>query len=112
MELVSVVEAITYQRDADRLLSDAERDQLIFSLALNPLQGVLIKGTGGLRKMRLGFSGRGKRGGGRVIYWFHSENYPIVLLALFAKNEASDLSHDERRALAKMAELFMKEYGG
>ncbi len=112
MELVSVVQAITYQRDADRLLSEVERDELIYSLALNPLQGVVIKGTGGLRKMRLGFSGRGKRGGGRVIYWFHSEHYPIVLLALFAKNEASDLSHDERQALAKMAELFMKEYGG
>ena len=112
MELVSVVEAITYQRDADRLLTEAEREELIYSLALNPLQGVLIKGTGGLRKMRLGFSGRGKRGGGRVIYWFHSENYPVVLLALFAKNEASDLSHDERQALAKMAELLKKDFGG
>jgi hypothetical protein len=111
MTLNSVTETQTYLRDAERLLDESEREGLITSLALNPLQGVLIKGTGGLRKMRVGFSGRGKRGGARVVYWFHSERCPIVLLALFAKNEASDLSADERQGLMKIVELLREDYG-
>jgi hypothetical protein len=111
MVLNSVTETNCYLRDAERLLDVAEREALIFSLASNPLQGVLIKGTGGLRKMRVGFSGRGKRGGARVVYWFHSERCPIVLLALFAKNEASDLSSAERQGLMKIVELLRGDYG-
>lgn len=111
MALVEVVETPSYLQDAERLLSEPEREEIIYSLAANPLQGVLIKGTGGLRKMRVGLAGRGKRGGGRVIYWFHSEAAPIVLLAMFAKNEASDLSHGERKALTKLVEQLRVDYG-
>jgi hypothetical protein len=111
MILNSVSETNSYLRDAERLLTEIERNELTYSLASNPLQGVLIKGTGGLRKMRVGFSGRGKRGGARVVYWFHSERCPIVLLALFAKNEASDLSADERQGLMKIIEMLRRDYG-
>ena len=61
-------------------------------IAARPDAGVVIQGTGGLRKLRIGLQGRGKRGGGRVIYWFHSIGYPAVLLWVFVKNEASDLT--------------------
>ncbi|MFN0192553.1 MAG: type II toxin-antitoxin system RelE/ParE family toxin [Aestuariivirga sp.] len=108
--LISVVETIPYLRDAERLLTEDERALLINSLAANPLQGVLIKGTGGLRKLRVGMSGRGKRGGGRVVYWFHSDGYPIVLLAVFAKNEASDLTAREQVLLGKMAEQLKSDF--
>ncbi len=74
------------------------------------MQGVLIQGTGGLRKMRIGLSGRGKRGGGRVVYWFHSEGYPVVLLAMFAKNEASDLTAKERAILVMVAAQLLNDF--
>jgi hypothetical protein len=112
MALISVVETYSYLHDAERLLNEGERSALVLSLATNPLQGVLIKGTGGLRKMRLGLSGRGKRGGGRVVYWYHSTALPIVLLAMFAKNEAADLSSEERRLLARVADQLIDDFGG
>jgi hypothetical protein len=112
MAFVAVVETPSYLEGAERLLSEAERFAIIDSVAANPLQGLLIKGTGGLRKMRIGIGARGKRGGGRVIYWFHAENYPVVLLALFAKNEASDLTSDERKVLSRIADQLLKDFGG
>jgi hypothetical protein len=62
--------------------------------------------------MRIGIGARGKRGGGRVIYWFHAENYPVVLLALFAKNEVSDLTSDERKVLSRIADQLLNDFGG
>ena len=112
MTLIGIVEAPSYLNDAERLLTEAERTDLAISLAADPYQGVLIKGTGGLRKMRVGFAGRGKRGGGRVVYWYHSEGYPIVLLAMFAKNEASDLSVGEAKLLSKIADRLIEDFGG
>jgi hypothetical protein len=79
-------------------------------LARNPTLGVLIRGTGGLRKMRVGFGGRGKRGGGRVIYWFHSPGFPVVLIAMFAKNEAADLTAKERTAFSRAAERLIGDF--
>jgi hypothetical protein len=110
MPLISIVETPTYLADAQKLLSDEERMNIVDTLASNPTQGVLIKGTGGLRKMRIGFGGRGKRGGGRVIYWFHSDGFPVVLLAMFAKSEASDLTASERAGLARVAYQLLEDF--
>ena len=49
--------------------------------------------------MRIPLQGRGKRGGGRVVYWFHSTDYPAVLLLVFAKNKAADLTAEDRKRL-------------
>ena len=108
--MISVVEAPTYLADAEKLLTEAERVAIIDALAANPAQGVLIKGTGGLRKTRVGIGSRGKRGGGRVIYWFHALEYPVVLLAMFAKNEAADLTEKERAALGRVAALLLDDF--
>ena len=110
MPLISVVETPAYLADAEKLLTEAERGAVIDALAANPAQGVLIKGTGGLRKMRVGIGSRGKRGGGRVIYWFHAHEYPVVLLAMFAKNEAADLTEKERAALGRVAALLLGDF--
>lgn len=89
--LVSVMEANSYLVSARRLMSEEERFAVVDMIAANPDAGVVIKGTGGLRKMRIPLQGRGKRGGGRVVYWYHSPGHPVVLLFVFAKNEAADL---------------------
>jgi hypothetical protein len=80
------VETKLFTRLIDEYLSDEEFAALQLSLAINPEVGDVIKGTGGVRKMRWAGSGRGKRGGIRVIYYLRLQNGQIWLLTAYAKN--------------------------
>ena len=93
-------------------MSEAERRMVIDLIAAAPLAGDLIPEGGGIRKLRVPASGRGKRGGGRVIYYYHSERLPVFLLAAFAKNERADLTLDERHQLAAAVKPLAETYGG
>jgi hypothetical protein len=97
----TVVELPEFRRRAQQLLSENEAQLLVSYLAEFPQAGTLIEGTGGIRKVRWAREGMGKRGGVRVIYYFHSERMPLYLLTVFGKNERADLSMAERVALAK-----------
>jgi hypothetical protein len=108
---LTVVETPAYLSKAERIMSEVERAAVLDTISRNPLTGVLIKGSGGLRKMRFGLEGRGKRGGGRVVYWFHSFRYPAVLLWAFAKNEASDMSASQRERVKAVADTLLAEFG-
>ena len=65
----TVAETPIFSRQIDKLFSEDEKRELIDYLAENPLAGDEIPGTGGVRKVRFAASGRGKRGGARVIYY-------------------------------------------
>jgi len=106
-KLHTVIETEAFISKAEKIMTEAERDAIVDTIAADPKAGVLIQGCHGLRKLRIPLEDRGKRGGGRVIYWFHSERYPAALLWVFAKNEASDLTADQKRTLAAMARSFM-----
>ena len=67
---ISVIETPEFLSATRKLMNDEERALLVDYLAYNPRAGDLIPGTGGVRKLRWRLEGRGKRGGGRVIY-FH-----------------------------------------
>jgi hypothetical protein len=82
------------------LLSDEERTELIAYLSEHPNSGVLIQGTGGIRKIRWAKQGAGKSGGLRVIYYYHSENMPLYLLAAFGKNEKANITAEEKKLLS------------
>jgi len=97
---VSVLELSVYRRRADALLTAGEQDAIVDLIAYDPTCGDVIPGTGGLRKVRVGRGGSGKRGGARVIYYFYNAEFPAVLMALYAKNEKADLSERDRKALA------------
>ena len=97
---VSVIELAAYQRRAGELLTADEQDAVIELIAYEPTCGDLIAGTGGLRKVRVRRGGSGKRGGARVIYYFHNADFPLVLMALYAKNEKADLTARDKKALA------------
>ena len=73
-------------------------------LMVDPEAGDLIPGTGGLRKLRFGDErrGKGKRGGLRVIYYWWDAGSQFWLFTVFNKNEMSDLSANERKALKEM----------
>jgi hypothetical protein len=89
---------------------DEERDELIGHLARNPAAGVLVRGAGGIRKLRWGVGGRGKRGGARVIYFYHSNEIPLFLLTVFRKNERADLSQSERNDFRQLTKLLVEPY--
>lgn len=110
--LVGVIESKPYLAAAEKLMSEEERAAVVDMIAADPEAGVVIPGTGGLRKVRIALRGRGKRGGGRVIYWYHSEDYPAVLLFVFAKSEADDLSSERRKAYARMTAALIEDFGG
>jgi hypothetical protein len=97
---VSVIEFAGYRRRANGLLTAEQRDAVIDLIAYEPECGDIIPGSGGLRKVRVGRDGIGKRGGARVVYYFCNESFPILLLALYAKNEKDDLTAAEKRELA------------
>lgn len=82
---------------------------MIDHLAAQPRAGDLIQGTGGIRKLRWARGGRGKSGGVRVIYYFHSDRIPLYLLTVFGKGEKADLSKGERNELAKLVDA-LKRY--
>ena len=104
-----MVETETFIRQIDAQLSTASREELIGFLAFNPEAGQVIPGTGGLRKVRWAVAGTGKRGGLRVIYYFHSERMPLFLLMAYAKSRKTNLSRAEQTALQKVAGAIQRE---
>ena len=98
----TVAETPTFSRQADKLFDQNERRELIDYLAEHPLAGDEIPGTGGVRKMRFGASGLGKRGGVRVIYFFGGEEVPVYALLAYSKSGKTDLNPGERRAVAAL----------
>ena len=74
-------------------------------IARNPEAGDVIPETGGVRKVRWGRAGAGKRGGARVIYFYYDDTRPLYLLLVYAKARKEDLSAGEKRAVRKLAAM-------
>jgi hypothetical protein len=109
--LLTIVETSAYLARAEKLLDAEEREAVKLAFAAEPLAGDLIRGSGGVRKLRFGLAGRGKRGGARVIYFFHDNRMPAFLLTVFAKNERSDLTPSEIATLRKLVRTLVETYG-
>jgi hypothetical protein len=108
--LVTVVETPEFVTRVDKLMTEGEREELIAHLAANPTSGDLIQGTGGVRKLRRGLKGRGKRGGARVVYLYQKADLPLFALTIFAKNERADLSQQDRNDLRRLTKLLVETY--
>ncbi len=107
---ITVVETGRFLRDADRLMPESDRADLVGLIAANPEAGDLIQETGGVRKMRWALPGRGKSGGARVVYYYHNDSLPVFLLAAYGKNEKANLSKAERNAMAKLVPTLIQNY--
>lgn len=99
----TVAEMPLFIRQAAELFNEEEHKELIDFLAANPQAGDEIPGAGGVRKLRFGAKGKGKRGGGRVIYYWYSDDAPIYALLAYGKNEKTDLKPSEAKAVAAFA---------
>ena len=83
-------------------LSDDDLRALQGLLFERPRAGAVIPGSGGLRKIRVPMAGRGKRGGGRGIYYFVDERDRIYLLFFYPKAERADLTPTQLRTLRRL----------
>lgn len=90
-------------------LQDSDLSILENALLENPQLGDVIEGTGGARKMRIQLEGRGKSGGGRVIYLDVFEKEHLYLLFAYPKNVQENLTPDQKKAIQKMIEAIKKE---
>jgi hypothetical protein len=91
-------------------MSESEMEAVVSMISGSPTAGDVIQGTSGLRKLRIPLQGRGKRGGGRVVYGYYNEGYPAILLWGFAKNEADDLSPSQKKQLVSASETFTRQF--
>jgi hypothetical protein len=107
------VEPPTFERFRKDYLDDDGFSLLQQFLMESPQAGDLIKGTGGLRKLRFSDERRhkGKRGGTRIIYYWWDNGSQFWLFTLFSKDEMSDLSDKELSLLAQMLETELKLRG-
>ena len=100
------IESRIFTRILHDYLSDDDYSELQAYLAENPDAGDIIPRSGGIRKIRWAGSGRGNRGGTRIIYYWQVPDSEIYLLTLYSKGEMSDLSAKELEALKRMVETW------
>ena len=99
------IESPVYSEQIDGLLSGEDHRQLQVHLLERPDRGDVIKGSGGLRKLRWAGSGRGKRGGIRVIYYLWHGDTAFMLFA-YPKNKQPDLKPSQAKLLRELIESY------
>ena len=100
----------TFEAKARKLLGADGFDNMLDSLARAPKSGRIIKGTGGLRKVRIARPNQGKSGGTRVIYYYHNEDKPILLLLIYAKANRENLTEGQKVQLKKHVDAIVNEF--
>ena len=99
---ITVCETTVFRRSAEAIMGADEIAELIDFVARHPNAGAIIEGTGGIRKLRWQRPGIGKRGGARVIYFFHDTAMPIYLLLAYAKADAADMTPEQKRRMSQL----------
>ncbi len=84
-----------FVRQATKILGEEGINELQLHLCKYPDDGAIIKASNGIRKMRWAASGRGKRGGARIIYYYAVKRERILLLDIYPKNEKIDVTAKE-----------------
>jgi hypothetical protein len=105
---VKFVETTVFTRRITEVMADDEYRALQEALLRRPAHGDLIEGTGGMRKLRWGEEGRGKRGSLRVIYYWHVRREMFLMLYVYRKSEQKDLTAEQRKLLAKVVRQELK----
>jgi hypothetical protein len=96
------IETPIFTADVCALLSDEEYAALQRHLVAQPNAGVVVAGTGGLRKIRWAVAGKGKRGGTRVIYYHVVAQAQIRMILIYRKGIKDDLTPREKTVLRRI----------
>lgn len=107
---VTVAETATFVRQAATLWTEEERTDFVDFIARNPETGDVIPQSGGVRKVRWSRRGSGKRGGVRVIYFYHDADMPLYLLMIYAKAQRDDLSPDAKRTVQSLVTTLKRSH--
>jgi len=99
-----IIETSVFARQVQALLTDEEYRELQAALIERPNAGAIMVGSGGLRKMRWGRPGKGKRGGLRVIYYWAVAQEQLLMLFVYPKSEQEDLTAQQLRILRQIVE--------
>lgn len=111
MILQTVVETPEFINQAKNCMDDSVRSEFVDFIAENPLAGKVISGTGGARKVRWqSDSHSGKRGGARIIYYYHDQDMPIYLFTAYKKNQRENITSAEKKMLHQVIKLIVKAY--
>ena len=99
-----IVETSVFTKQVLDLLSDEAYQELQLELIKRPDWGVVIPGSGGLRKVRVALPGRGKRGGARTIYYWAVAQDQLLMLLIYPKNVQDDLTKEQLKLLREIVE--------
>ncbi len=99
-----IIETSLFTKQVEKLLTDEAYRLLQSELAKRPDLGVLVPGSGGLRKVRWGHQGQGKRGGVRVIYYWAVTSEHLLMLLMYPKNVQDNLSQAQLKMLKQIVE--------
>jgi len=104
---MKIIRTSRYTKDLRRMgVNDVQRQKLEQEIVNNPEVGKVIPGLEGLRKVRFAMAGRGKRGGGRAIYYLMLNDDLSIMITAYAKNDQEDLTPEQKKAvLAVLKEL-------
>jgi mRNA-degrading endonuclease RelE of RelBE toxin-antitoxin system len=108
--MFTFIEHPTFTKQIESLFADDEYRQLQTDLAAYPESGDVIPGLAGLRKLRWGAKGKGKRSGARIIYLLIPKPGIIYLFYAYTKGDITDMSSDQKKRLAKAVETIQKEH--
>jgi len=98
----TVAETRIFTKQSSQILGEEEKDELIDHISQNPMDGVLVPGLGGIRKLRWSAKGKGKRGDARVITYHFDRDRPIFLLLIYPKNAQDDMNSDQKRQVMQI----------
>ena len=103
--MLTVVESPIFQRVWPRYWEEDERAEFATFIACNPEAGAVIRGSGGVRKVRWAREGTGKSGGVRIIYLARNEAGEVYLLTLYAKSESENISLNTLKEIRRAFEI-------
>jgi mRNA-degrading endonuclease RelE of RelBE toxin-antitoxin system len=98
------IETPIFTKEIQKFLTGEEYRFMQLALVFRPDQGSLIPKSGGLRKLRWGFPGKGKRGGCRIIYYWEKPQDTIYMLYIYPKSKQDDLTTAQIKLLSKLAD--------
>jgi len=102
------IETPIFTKELKKMLEGEEYRALQLALLFRPEQGVLIPGSGGLRKLRWSQKGKGKRGGCRVIYYWDEKQETFYMLLVYIKSKQEDLTPTQMKVLTKLVKEKLK----